>query len=322
MLRSSASHLLRRCSPAAAKKHSGSLSKLGVVDYLRNHAREVSDIPFRRNAHSRMEQDETRKRYTSRAIMSSQQDRQADDQNPQESLPKQAIGRNIPATDKRKFLINTLFDLKDSKEAVYGTLDAWVAWERNFPLVSLKRALLVLEKDEQWHRVVQVIKWMLSKGQGTTMGTYEQLIRALEKDNRAEEAHKMWEKKISYDLHSVPWRFCDLMISIYYRNNMLERLVKLFKELESYDRRPPSKSIVRKVADAYEMLGLVDEKDKVLERYSDILSDTTKECVKSSRKSSRKNDKKAGKRKQKSEEAKENVPVDSGPSDDEFVSSV
>lgn len=59
------------------------------------------------------------------------------------------------------------------------------------------------------------------------MGTYEQLIRALEKDNRAEEAHRIWMKKISHDLHSVPWRFCDLMISIYYRNNMLERLVKV-----------------------------------------------------------------------------------------------
>lgn len=49
-----------------------------------------------------------------------------------------------------------LMDLNDSKEAVYGTLDAWVAWERNFPLVSLKRALLVLQKEEQWHRIVQV----------------------------------------------------------------------------------------------------------------------------------------------------------------------
>lgn len=68
---------------------------------------------------------------------------------------------------------------------------------------------------------------MLSKGQGTTMGTYEQLIRALEKDNRAEEAHRMWVAKISHDLHSVPWQFCELMISIYYRNNMLDRLVKV-----------------------------------------------------------------------------------------------
>lgn len=49
-----------------------------------------------------------------------------------------------------------LLELKDSKEDVYGTLDAWVAWEQNFPIASLKNALLALEKEQQWHRVVQV----------------------------------------------------------------------------------------------------------------------------------------------------------------------
>jgi hypothetical protein len=57
---------------------------------------------------------------------------------------------------------------------------------------------------------------MLSKGQGTTMRTYEQLVCALEKDSRAEEAHRIWQKKIAHDLHPVPWRFCRLMLAIYY----------------------------------------------------------------------------------------------------------
>ncbi|XP_065039748.1 uncharacterized protein LOC135584157 isoform X3 [Musa acuminata AAA Group] len=197
------------------------------------------------------------------------------------------VGKNISSVEKRKFLVNTLLDLKDSKEAVYGTLDAWVAWEHSFPLVTLKKALLVLEKEEQWHRVVQVIKWMLSKGQGTTMGTYEQLIRALEKDNRAEEAHRIWVQKISHDLHSVPWRFCDLMLSIYYRNNMLERLVKLFQELEAYDRKPPSKSVVRKVGDAYEVLGLLEKKNKLLEKYNDLFSEISDKTSRSSKRSKR-----------------------------------
>jgi hypothetical protein len=68
---------------------------------------------------------------------------------------------------------------------------------------------------------------MLSKGQGTTMGTYGQLIRALEMDHRAEEAHKFWEQKIGIDLHSVPWQMCRRMIAIYYRNNMQKNLVKV-----------------------------------------------------------------------------------------------
>lgn len=50
-----------------------------------------------------------------------------------------------------------LINLNDSREAVYGTLDGWVAWEKSFPLVSLKRILITLEKEEQWHRVVQVL---------------------------------------------------------------------------------------------------------------------------------------------------------------------
>ncbi|OEL21838.1 Pentatricopeptide repeat-containing protein [Dichanthelium oligosanthes] len=142
-------------------------------------------------------------------------------------LEQGPIGKNLSSAEKRKFLVNTLLGLEDSREVVYGTLDVWVAFEQDFPLASLKQALSALEKEEQWHRIVQVIKWMLSKGQGNTMRTYEQLVCALEKDNRAEEAHKIWQKKIAHDLQSVPWRFCHLMLGIYYRNNRLERLVKV-----------------------------------------------------------------------------------------------
>ncbi|MBA0829256.1 hypothetical protein Goarm_013874 [Gossypium armourianum] len=111
---------------------------------------------------------------------------------------------------------------------------------------------------------------MLSKGQGNTMGTYGQLLRALDMDNRADEAHQFWVKKVSADLHSVPWQLCGLMISVYYRNNMLENLVKLFKGLEAFGRKPTDKSIVQRVADAYEMLGLLEEKERVLEKYKDV----------------------------------------------------
>lgn len=68
---------------------------------------------------------------------------------------------------------------------------------------------------------------MLSKGQGNTLGSYQQLIRALDMDHRAEEAHRIWMKKIGNNLHSVPWQACHLMISVYHRNNMLDRLVKV-----------------------------------------------------------------------------------------------
>ncbi|GAB4834979.1 hypothetical protein Ancab_033246 [Ancistrocladus abbreviatus] len=161
-----------------------------------------------------------------------------------------------------------LLDLEDSKEAVYGTLDTWVTWEQKFPIAPLKNVLFALEKEQQWHRVIHVlantvIKCTLSKGQGNTMGTYQQLIRDLDIDDRAEEAYRFWVRKIGNDLHSVPWKLCHLMISVYYWNNMLENLVKLFKDLEAFDRKPPEKAIVQKVANAYDMLGLEVEKESI-----------------------------------------------------------
>ncbi|KAK9699475.1 hypothetical protein RND81_08G175900 [Saponaria officinalis] len=190
------------------------------------------------------------------------------------------IGHRITRKEKNSLLIKTLLDLEDSKDAIYGALDAWVAWEQNFPIAALKHVLLTLEKEQQWHRVVQVIKWMLSKGQGNTVGTYQQLIRALDMDHRAEEAHNFWMKKIGTDLHSVPWHACHLMISVYLRNNMFDRLVKLFKGLEAFDRKPPDKLIVQKVADAYDLLGLIDEKEKLLEKYDYLMNRKPKECDK------------------------------------------
>ncbi|XP_038887985.1 pentatricopeptide repeat-containing protein At4g18975, chloroplastic isoform X2 [Benincasa hispida] len=179
-----------------------------------------------------------------------------------------------------KDIKNKLLDLRDSKEAVYGALDAWVAWEQDFPIGSLKHVLTVLEKEQQWHRVVQVIKWMLSKGQGTTMNVYGQLIRALDMDHRAEEAHKFWVMKIGSDLHSVPWQLCRSMIAIYYRNKMLEDLVKLFKDLEAFGRKPPEKSIVQRVADACEILGLLEEKERVLMKYKYLFTDEKEGSIK------------------------------------------
>lgn len=278
-----------------------SCGALGANGGFNCYATKANSAPSKYTPDNRFDQDDDKK---------AKHNGQKDVQNPHESFDRQGTGRRISATEKRKFLINTLCDLKDSKESVYGTLDAWVAWEQNFPLVNLKLALVALQKDEQWHRIVQVLKWMLSKGQGTTLGTYELLIRALEKDNRAEEAHRIWEKKISHDLHSVPWNFCELMISIYYRNNMLDKLIKLFNDLESYERRPPNKSIVQKVADAYGILGQLDEKNRITEKYGDLFS-------KSPRKT--KSRKGSGKKIKIADAEKSNVIVDLDPPSEEFV---
>nr|BAJ87082.1 predicted protein [Hordeum vulgare subsp. vulgare] len=73
-------------------------------------------------------------------------------------LKQGPAGHTLSSAEKRKFLIHTLLDLEDSKEAVYSTLDAWIAFEQDFPLASLKQAIVALEKEEQWHRIVQVLQ--------------------------------------------------------------------------------------------------------------------------------------------------------------------
>lgn len=49
-----------------------------------------------------------------------------------------------------------LSGLPNEKEAVYGALNKWVAWEVEFPIVAAAKALQILRKRSQWHRVIQV----------------------------------------------------------------------------------------------------------------------------------------------------------------------
>lgn len=48
--------------------------------------------------------------------------------------------------------------LPNEKEAVYGALDRWIAWETEFPLIAAAKALRILRKRNQWKRVIQVLR--------------------------------------------------------------------------------------------------------------------------------------------------------------------
>ncbi|MBA0781227.1 hypothetical protein Gotri_002170 [Gossypium trilobum] len=81
--------------------------------------------------------------------------------------------RDSASSGQKAFnLVRIVSQLPNEKETVYGALDKWVAWETEFPLIAAAKALRILRKRSQWLCVIQVIKWMLSKGQGATMGTY------------------------------------------------------------------------------------------------------------------------------------------------------
>lgn len=46
--------------------------------------------------------------------------------------------------------------LPNDKDAVYGALDKWIAWEAEFPLIAAAKALRILRTKNQWLRVIQV----------------------------------------------------------------------------------------------------------------------------------------------------------------------
>lgn len=46
--------------------------------------------------------------------------------------------------------------LSNVKEEVYGALDSFIAWELEFPLITVKKALKTLEREREWKRIIQV----------------------------------------------------------------------------------------------------------------------------------------------------------------------
>uniref|UniRef100_A0A0E0KSA5 Uncharacterized protein n=1 Tax=Oryza punctata TaxID=4537 RepID=A0A0E0KSA5_ORYPU len=55
--------------------------------------------------------------------------------------------------------------LPNEKEAVYGALDEWTAFEPEFPTIAAAKVLEMLKRWRQWLRIIQVAKWLMSKGQ-------------------------------------------------------------------------------------------------------------------------------------------------------------
>ena len=44
------------------------------------------------------------------------------------------------------------------KEEVYGALDSFIAWDLEFPLIAVKKALKTLEIEKEWKRIIQVLQ--------------------------------------------------------------------------------------------------------------------------------------------------------------------
>ncbi|CAJ1963692.1 unnamed protein product [Sphenostylis stenocarpa] len=174
--------------------------------------------------------------------------------------------KRIGTISKADKLVKSIKELSNVKEEVYGALDAYVAWELEFPLITVKKALKTLELEQEWKRVIQVTKWMLSKGQGKTMGSYFTLINALVLDDRLEEAEEIWTKLLMQYMESLPRRFFDKMISIYHKRGMHENMFEIFADMEELAMRP-SISTVKMIGEVFKELGMLDKYQKLHAKY-------------------------------------------------------
>lgn len=172
----------------------------------------------------------------------------------------------IGTISKSQKLVDCIKGLSNVKEEVYGALDSFVAWELEFPLIVVKKALKTLEFQKEWKRMIQVIKWMLSKGQGKTMGTYFSLLNAFAEDGRLEEAEELWTKIFSENLESLPRVFFIKMISIYYARGMNEKMFEIFADMEELGIKP-DRSIVRMVGAVFQSLDMTEKYQQLNKKY-------------------------------------------------------
>lgn len=172
----------------------------------------------------------------------------------------------IGTVSKSLKLVECIKGLSNVKEEVYGALDSFIAWDLEFPLITVKKALKSLERDKEWKRIIQVTKWMLSKGQGRTMGSYYMLLYALAEDGRIDEAEELWTKLFSDNLESMPRIFFDRMIAIYYRREMHDKMFEVFADMEELGIRP-TVTIVNMVGDVFQKLGMLDKYEKLKKKY-------------------------------------------------------
>ncbi|XP_018627248.1 pentatricopeptide repeat-containing protein At4g18975, chloroplastic isoform X2 [Nicotiana tomentosiformis] len=163
-------------------------------------------------------------------------------------------------------LVRLISGLPNEKESVYRALDKWIAWETEFPLIAAAKALSILRQQRMWKRVIQVAKWMLSKGQGATMATYDTLLLAFDMDKRVDEAETLWNMILHTSTRSVSKRLFSRMISLYDHHHVPEKIVEVFADMEELGVKP-DEDTVRRVARAFQFLGQEDKRKLVLQRY-------------------------------------------------------
>lgn len=73
----------------------------------------------------------------------------------------------------------------------------------------------------------QVTKWMLSKGQVLTMGTYDTLLLAFDMDGRVDEAESFWNVILQTHTRSVSKKLFSRIIALYDHHHHPEKILEV-----------------------------------------------------------------------------------------------
>uniref|UniRef100_A0A803MVA5 Pentatricopeptide repeat-containing protein n=1 Tax=Chenopodium quinoa TaxID=63459 RepID=A0A803MVA5_CHEQI len=112
----------------------------------------------------------------------------------------------------------------------------------------------------------QVVKWMLCKGQGTTMATYDTVLLAFDMEERIDEAGSLWNMILHTHTRSISKRLFSRMISLYDHHDIPEKVIEVLADMEELGVKP-DEDTVRRVARTFERLGQEDKKNLVIKRY-------------------------------------------------------
>lgn len=167
---------------------------------------------------------------------------------------------------KALHLVRIISKLPNEKDAITKALDKWSAWETEFPVIAAAKALEILRRRNQWLRIIQASKWLLSKGQVLTMATYDTLLLALDKDHRLNEAEELWAVIMERNTRSVPKRLFSRMVALYDHHRVPEKVLDVFADMEELGVKPDDDT-VRRVAAAFGNLGEFEKQKLVIRKY-------------------------------------------------------
>ncbi|MQL73377.1 hypothetical protein Taro_005713, partial [Colocasia esculenta] len=111
-----------------------------------------------------------------------------------------------------------------------------------------------------------VAKWLLNKGQGMTMGTYDVLLLAFDMEGRVDEAESLWDTILQIHARSVSRRLFSRMISLYNHHYMPEKILEVFSDMEELGVKP-DEDTVRRVGRAFQNLGQGENQKRLLQKY-------------------------------------------------------